>query len=63
MASNGTIHAGQPDAVRVWLGFRNPSLTQADFIDKLARIFIRVAMQMQRIYGSSRICRRDSWKK
>ena len=40
-----------PDAVRVWRGFRNPDLAQVEFFDKLARVFIPIAMQMQRIYG------------
>jgi hypothetical protein len=44
-------HAVPPDAVRVWRGFRNPNLPQPDFFDKLARVFIPVAMQIQRIYG------------
>jgi hypothetical protein len=35
----------------VWRGFRNPELTLPQFFDKLARVFIPVAMQMQRIYG------------
>jgi hypothetical protein len=51
MEPNKTIQAVPPDAVRVWRGFRNPNLTQSEFFDKLAHVFIPVAMQMQRIYG------------
>jgi|WetSurMetagenome_2_1015567.scaffolds.fasta_scaffold50259_2 hypothetical protein len=51
MKPNKTIQAVFPDAVRVWRGFRNSNLTQSKFFDKLAHVFIRVAMQMQRIYG------------
>jgi hypothetical protein len=40
-----------PDAVRVWRGFRLPTLTPADFLTALGTIFIPVTAQLQSLYG------------
>ena len=40
-----------PDAVRVWRGFRLPTLTPADFVKLLGSTFIPASAQLQRLYG------------
>jgi hypothetical protein len=40
-----------PDAVRVWRGFRLPTLTPSDFLTALGTIFIPVTAQLQSLYG------------
>ena len=40
-----------PDAVRVWRGFRLPTLTPVSFLTALGTIFIPVTAQLQSLYG------------
>lgn len=36
-----------PDAVRVWRGFRSPSLAQSDFFERLSTVFVPATVEMQ----------------
>lgn len=40
-----------PDGVKVWRGFRSPSLAQADFFAKLGQVFIPATVEMQIAIG------------
>lgn len=48
---NTQIYPVPPDAVRVWRGFRLPTVEPEDFQDKLGKVFIPVTAQIQRLYG------------
>jgi len=39
------------DAVRVWRGFRTPSMSQADFFDRLGTVFVPATVEMQIAVG------------
>jgi hypothetical protein len=40
-----------PDGVKVWRGFRSPSLAQADFLTKLGQVFIPATVELQVAIG------------
>jgi hypothetical protein len=40
-----------PDAVRVWRGFRSPTLASADFFTRLGTVFIPATVEMQTAIG------------
>ncbi|MDY8138718.1 hypothetical protein [Aquimarina sp. 2201CG5-10] len=45
------IHLVPPDAVRVWRGFRSPSLKISDFFERLSTVFVPATVEMQTKIG------------